>query len=145
MMNHARHEAMVERYMQGGCLAFAYALWIAHGSPVSASICVLSNDMGEGWGEIDHEATHLFLDVMGMEIDVEGVRPAATMATSLDLDSWSITAETCPDDAVAIYAGGMMDEVEEGNFPIALDSNDILDALVHIADYPERYGLVEPE
>jgi len=137
------YDRVAERYLQGGCLAFAYALWIAHGRRGDATIGILSNDFGEGWGDIDHDATHAYLDLPEGTMDVRGFRDVSQMAQELDVDHWSIAAEMDPDDAIATYAGGFSTEVEEGDYPIALKQDDILDALVHIANHPKRYGLGE--
>jgi hypothetical protein len=137
------YDGMAQRYLEGGCLAFAYALWIAHGLPADGSIAILSNDLGEGWGEIDHEATHAYLDLPTAEIDVRGVRPVADMAEDLYVEEYSIAAVLRPDDAIATYAGGFSEDVDQGDYPIELRKDDILDALVHIANNPERYGLRE--
>jgi hypothetical protein len=136
-------DATEERYLEGGCLAFAYALWIAHGLRADASVAILSNDLGEGWGDIDHEATHAYLDLPDREIDVRGVRTPSDMAEDLNVEEWSIAVELHPDQAVSTYAGGLDRDVEEGDFPIRLCEDDILDALVHIANHPERYGILE--
>lgn len=136
------YDRIAERYLQGGCLAFAYALWIAHGCRPDASIAILSNDLGEGWGDIDHEATHAYLDLPEGAMDVRGFRDVSRMAGELDVDIWSIAAEMSPDDAISTYAGGFVEDVEEGDYPITLEQDDIVDALVHIANHPERYGLV---
>jgi hypothetical protein len=137
------YDRIAERYLQGGCLAFAYALWIAHGCRRDASIAILSNDFGEGWGDIDHEATHAYLDLPEGTMDVRGFRDVSQMAGELDIDHWSIAAEMEPDDAISAYAGGFSTDVEEGDCPIDLNQDDILDALVHIANHPKRYGLGE--
>lgn len=137
------YDRIGERYLQGGCLAFAYALWIAHGCRADASIAILSDDLGEGWGDIDHEATHAYLDLPEGAMDVRGFRTVSHMAGELDVDSWSISAEMDPDDAISTYAGGFCGDVEQGDYPIDLKQDDILDALVHIANHPERYGLGE--
>jgi len=143
LMTTGRYDQVAERFMQGGCLAFAYALWIAHGSAKDASVVILSDDFGEGWGALDHDATHAYLDTPKGEMDVRGIRSPEAMAEDLDLDAWSIVAEMHPDEAVATYAGGFSQDVEEGDYPITLKQDDITDALVHIADHPERYGIHE--
>lgn len=137
------YDSVADRFMNGGCLAFAYALWIAHDCRADASIAILSDEMADGWGDIDHDATHAYLDMPSGEIDVRGIRTPAAMAEDLDLDAWTIAAEMHPDDAVATYAGGFLEDVEEGDHPISLKQDDIVDALVHIANHPKRYGLGE--
>lgn len=137
------YDQVAERYLQGGCLSFAYALWIAHGCREDASIAILSDYGRDGWGDIDHDATHAYLDTPRGEIDVRGMRPAAAMAEDLEIDEWTIAAEMHPDDAIATYAGGLDEDVEEGDYPLVLNKDDIVDALVHIASHPKRYGIDE--
>ena len=137
------YDRVAARYLEGGCLAFAYALWIAHGCRKDASIAILSNDFGEGWGDIDHEATHAYLTLPEGDMDVRGFRDVSHMAGEMNIDYWSIAAELHPDEAISTYAGGFSTDVEMGDYPIGLEQDDIVDALVHIANHPKRYGLGE--
>ena len=137
------YDAMKDRYLNGGCLAFAYALWIAHGCPEDGYISILSDDLADGWAGIDHDATHAYFERQDAEIDVCGIRSPSVMAEDFDLASWSIAATLSPAKALSVYAGGLEYEIEEGDYPIILRRDDIEDALVHIANHPKRYGLQE--
>lgn len=142
LVEKGEYDAMASRYLEGGCLAFAYALWLAHGCPPDATIAILSNDMGEPCGDFDHEATHAYLDLGEITMDVRGARTVADMAEEFDLDDeWRIADYLHPDAALEIYAGGFMGDVEPGDYPIELYQDDMVDALVHIAEHPERYGI----
>jgi hypothetical protein len=127
-----------DRYMNGGCAAFAYALWLAHGSPADAMIGLLCCDDNEPFSDdIPFDCTHAYLDMPDYEMDVAGRRSPDEMADDLYLDSCSLNGPYAPDEFLRTFVAMAPGQ----DLPLGGSAEAIAEALAFIQEHPERYQL----
>lgn len=131
------YEQALDRFLNGGCAAFALALWEAFGKSPDLQFSVLSNTETDGFDDdCPFDPTHIYLDAPGFEMDVGGQRSAEAMATDLDIDSWALYGPY-PFDELATFAG----DPNKADRPIDLAPSDLAAAREWIARNPTLYRL----
>ena len=134
----APSEEQMHFYLNEGCGSFAYALWLAHGSPADGTIGLLSNTDGEPWSRsIPFEVTHAYFQVGNISSDVRGMRSVQEMAEELNLGTrYSDKGPYDPKAFRRKFIGN------HDRFPLYGGVREIKDALVIVRTYPTFYGLV---